>query len=115
MVTETMTAASCLAWAALACGLLCACGGGKQDAAVILDEARLGVSSARKAGAATASPARLAEAVTALSEAERSFTRQNYSESNDSARKTLVAALQAETEAHAMKLPAHVRRPRSAE
>lgn len=85
--------------AALAFGVMCACGSGKQEAAVALDDARLSVSAARKAGAEFASPARLAEAVNALSAAEGSFGLKNYAEAQSSAQKARDAALLAAKEA----------------
>lgn len=87
--------------AAFVCIALSACGGGKQEAAVALDEARLSVSSARKAGAEASSPARLAEAVTALSAAEDSFKRKKFDAARDSAHKARDAARLAEAAAKA--------------
>lgn len=87
--------------AALVSGALGACGGGKQEAAVALDEARLSVSSARKAGAESSSRERLAQAVTDLAAAEENFKSKDYSQAQDSARKARDAALQAEKAAKA--------------
>lgn len=87
--------------AALVSGLLSACGGGKQEAAVALDEARLSISSARKAGAETSSKERFGQATTDLSAAEESFKMKNYAEAQGSAQKARDAALQAEKAAKA--------------
>lgn len=87
--------------AAIVSGVVCACGSGRQDAAVALDAARLSVSDARKAGAESSSPARLAEAAAALSTAEGHFQKRNYAEAQSSAQKARDAALLAEKEAKA--------------
>jgi len=85
--------------AALVSAMVCACGNGKQEAAVALDEARLSVSSARKAGGESASPSRFAVAVTALAAAEVSFNTKQYGDAQSSAQKARDAALQAEKDA----------------
>lgn len=87
--------------AAFVCMALGACGRGKQEAAVALDEARLSVSGALRAGAEASSPARLAEALTALSAAEDSFTRKKFDAARDSAHKARDAARLAENAAKA--------------
>lgn len=87
--------------AALAILGLCACGAGKQNAAVALDEARLSISSARKAGAESSSPAVLATALASLSAAEDDFKRKNFSEALDSAQKARDSAREAEQTAKA--------------
>ncbi len=87
--------------AAVACVMTSACGGGKQEAAVALDEARLSVSSARKAGAEAFSPARLEEAVTALSAAEAGFKKKKFGEAQGTALKARDAARLAEKTAKA--------------
>lgn len=80
---------------------LSGCGAGKQEAAVALDEARLSVSSARKAGAEALSPARLQEAAAALSAAEAGFKRKDFGEAQETALKARDAARLAEKTARA--------------
>lgn len=99
--------------AAVVSAVVCACGSGKQEAAVALDEARLSISSARKAGAEASTPARLAQAVTALSAAEADFKSRNYSAAQDYAQKARDGAVLAEKEAKAgtgAKTPAKAKR-----
>jgi len=100
--------------AAVFSAVVCACGSGKQEAAVLLDEARLNISSARKAGAESSSPTRLAQAVTALTAAEADFKSRNYAQAQSSAQTARDAAQQAENEAKAKaaadKTPARAKR-----
>lgn len=100
--------------AAFLAAALSACGGGRQEAAVALDEARLSVSSARKAGAESFAPARLAEAVTALSAAEAGFKKKKFGEAQDAAFKARDAARLAEKTARAVKEAAAAPRKRKA-
>jgi len=100
--------------AAVVSAVVCACGSGKQEAAVSLDEARLSVSSARKAGAESSSPTRLAQAVTALTAAEADFKSRKYAEAQSSAQKARDAALQAEKDAKSQPFKAPTRAKRRA-
>lgn len=85
--------------AAFVAGGLCACGSGKQDAAVKLDEARLSVAAARKAGAEASSPKRFSEAAAALSAAEAGFEGKNYAAATKASEEAVNAAHQAEWDA----------------
>lgn len=89
-------------WAlALVCIAASACGGGRQEAAVALDEARLSVSGARRAGAETSAPARLGEALAALTVAEDSFSRKKFGAALASAQSARDSARLAEKTAKA--------------
>jgi len=91
--------AGMLACSLLVVGLLAGCGKGKQEAAVSLDEARLGISSARKAGADINAPKYLNDAETALAQAEQEFSSGNYGSTKVSVLRAIDAARAAEAQA----------------
>lgn len=85
--------------AAFVCIATSACGGGKQEAAVALDEARLSVSGARKVGAQLFAPVRLGDAAALLAAAEDSFKKGKFDRARNSAQGARDAARLAENEA----------------
>lgn len=62
----------------MVCVLLCGCGKGKETAAIALDEARLAVSSAKKAGAEVRAAEPLKSAEAAIVKAESGFQKGDY-------------------------------------
>lgn len=96
--------------AAIFSAAMCACGGGKQEAAMALDEARLTLSSARKSGVGSTAAAGLTAAATALADAEDSFAKREYAEAKASAHKARDAAMQVEKEIAARKTAARPKR-----
>jgi len=89
----------CLAAAGfMAIGALSGCGKGKEQAVVALDEARLTISDARKAGATLSSPA-LRDAEAKLRDAEQSFKKGDYKLATTSASQASAAAASAKSEA----------------
>ncbi|MBI4387084.1 MAG: hypothetical protein HY551_06855 [Elusimicrobia bacterium] len=72
------------------------CGKGKESAAVALDEARLNVSSARKAGADYSA---IRDAEAKLQKAEQSFGKKKYSNAKKEAAAASQAAMSAKSEA----------------
>ncbi len=79
-------------------GSLSGCGKGKEQAAVALDEARLKISDARKAGATLSSPA-LREAEAKLQGAEQSFKKGEYKPASTAASQASALAVNAKSAA----------------
>jgi hypothetical protein len=103
-----------LAGVLLVGGMVSGCGKGKQEAAVSLDEARLTISSARKAGADVRAPKPLGDAESELTKAEQAFEAKNYGSTKVAALRAADAARSAEAQAKKKPAAAAAKPPRKA-
>lgn len=89
---------SLIMFASLALGALSGCSKGKEQAVVALDEAKLSISDARKAGA-TLSNSALRDAEVRLQDAEKNFKNGDYKRARSAASEATTAAVRAKSEA----------------
>lgn len=99
MSGNRMNALGLVVLVSLALGALSGCGRGKEQAAVALDEARLNISSAKKAGAEARASVMIKGAQSHLVQAEESFYAGKYGPAKDAAMKAAEAAIAAESSA----------------
>jgi hypothetical protein len=96
-----------LPMAALAIGLLSAgCSGGKEQAAVAVDEAKLNLSAAENAGADLSAPDFIFETKRLLSLSEKDMAKGHYGQARELAEQANVAALRAKSLAETAKTKA---------
>lgn len=93
----------------LACGILAACDGGKKAAFSSLEEARIGVETARNWGAETFAPKLHGDAERELAAAEKAYAEGRYTQVVFPAQRAVIAAHLARAEA--AKLPKHSPEP----
>lgn len=86
--------------------MVAACGNGKQKAAVQLDEARLNISSAKKAGADMRAAKTMRDAEVALQHAEADFKKGKYKQAASRAKDASMMAQKAQQEAAKKAAPA---------